>query len=765
MRDVYTKASQVVAWLGEEHPSDSGAMDFVDPNPSSNDSSTEDNARKFISLNAKLSSSFVSAKALIRRPWFSRAWIIQEAALARRLWVQCGNKTIDWERLYANLRLMNGLVDEETGEQVTFNNKHYQRMDFVNFTRRKIELDRTSARSPQNTDERFNGSSAWSQFHSAVVNARSHGASDRRDHIYALLGLVEEAVGVHLPVDYSRPYSAVFRDFTRCVIHQTGSLSALGQVDSTPSPDLESWVPDYGQTSHVDPLSSNDQPGFAASGDSKVRLIESDKIEVLGLSGILFDTIDEVAMGPNTDKDLVYTRSEMMINENADKIDPMEVVPKLAIRTIRRAFPQSKDILDQVSHTMGIPNDAKARPLDISASTERDATYTRTLNLLAKLSSGGAKEFESEQIREQVLGYFSLPLDQWRKASRARIFGPMQPSNDIYMKPALEEKWQRLARKCSPYPTENRIESAYWRTLIGNRRTIVAGNSDQPPEVWHDAYKVWNELLWEKEGMIPRLLHGRSVRSKELPTSGTTSGKSKNERHVADELQSDFRECQAELLKLRYDQRLRTSAGRATILTTIRMFPDPVASAALEHAVSNKTSVVKAKRIQANVHARNDSDLVVAPNKKPEGVEALCSGSADQVVDQVAGLVERYPDILPEEKDLLVEILYSLADEKAQTKEPTETLRAKISQAFRYDFFRVARNRKFCITKKRYMGWCPFHAKPGDRICILFGGQTPYIVRKEARGYRLLGEAYIHGAMNSEVLDMADIKIETIRLI
>ena len=91
--------------------------------------------------------------------------------------------------------------------------------------------------------------------------------------------------------------------------------------------------------------------------------------------------------------------------------------------------------------------------------------------------------------------------------------------------------------------------------------------------------------------------------------------------------------------------------------------------------------------------------------------------------------------------------------------------RAETERAFSRDLFCIARNRKFCTTKKRYIDCCPFNAKNRDRVCILFRGQIPYVARKERKGYRLLGEAYIHGVMYGEVLKMPGIKIEAIELV
>ncbi|KAL8646949.1 MAG: hypothetical protein Q9210_005843 [Variospora velana] len=253
MRDVYTKASQVIAWIGEEHPSDSSAMEFGGPKPLPEHSSEKEKLLKVMGLQAKLAGSFVSAKILIQRPWFSRAWIIQEAALAGRLQVQCGKKVIDWESLHANLRLMDGMLDG-SGAQITLNNSFYRRMEFVDFTRRMIEGRGTTNSSVLTKETPLNRSFTWQQFHSAVVNGRLYGATDERDHIYALLGLIDNSEGENIPVNYSLSYPTVFRNFVRHMIRQTDSLSVFGQVDSWPSTKLESWIPDYSRPCHVDPF-------------------------------------------------------------------------------------------------------------------------------------------------------------------------------------------------------------------------------------------------------------------------------------------------------------------------------------------------------------------------------------------------------------------------------------------------------------------------------------------------------------------------------
>jgi hypothetical protein len=41
----------------------------------------------------------------------------------------------------------------------------------------------------------------------------------------------------------------------------------------------------------------------------------------------------------------------------------------------------------------------------------------------------------------------------------------------------------------------------------------------------------------------------------------------------------------------------------------------------------------------------------------------------------------------------------------------------------------------------------------GDIVCVLLGGSVPYILRPKDDYYILIGEAYVHGIMDGEVLE------------
>ncbi|KAK4549407.1 hypothetical protein LTR36_006404 [Oleoguttula mirabilis] len=47
----------------------------------------------------------------------------------------------------------------------------------------------------------------------------------------------------------------------------------------------------------------------------------------------------------------------------------------------------------------------------------------------------------------------------------------------------------------------------------------------------------------------------------------------------------------------------------------------------------------------------------------------------------------------------------------------------------------------------RVIGLAPATAKPGDRLCFCKGAMVPLVLRKQDHGNRLIGDAYVHGAM------------------
>jgi hypothetical protein len=74
------------------------------------------------------------------------------------------------------------------------------------------------------------------------------------------------------------------------------------------------------------------------------------------------------------------------------------------------------------------------------------------------------------------------------------------------------------------------------------------------------------------------------------------------------------------------------------------------------------------------------------------------------------------------------------------------------------DSYKSCNGRKFFFTKNGYVGLGRNSIKAGDLCCILYSAVVPFILRpKGEKGqYQLVGEAYCHGLMSGEAMDMLE---------
>ncbi|KAG4439296.1 hypothetical protein IFR05_005229 [Cadophora sp. M221] len=61
-------------------------------------------------------------------------------------------------------------------------------------------------------------------------------------------------------------------------------------------------------------------------------------------------------------------------------------------------------------------------------------------------------------------------------------------------------------------------------------------------------------------------------------------------------------------------------------------------------------------------------------------------------------------------------------------------------------------HRRYFVTEKGYMGLGPQGMLPGDIVCVLFGGDTPYVLREKQGCWQFVGECYVHGIMKEEAV-------------
>lgn len=231
---------------------------------------------------------FLAFMKLIRRPWWTRTWVVQEISLAKEALVVCGDKDINWDVFATAILILNWEQNNPMDSLLSY--------DYA------LSLLKLIAKLRLTTTPMDLLDMLW-QF-------RSLRATDPRDKVHAFLGLMPENDPVHHQI---RPNYEI--DIAQCYIQAARASILLRQnldflaTERYPSSrlgsSLPSWVPDWDFTDpHVSPLplqvpqveSDSLQP-FAASGSCSTTFVPSSDgecPELLVLSGLVVDDVEEL---------------------------------------------------------------------------------------------------------------------------------------------------------------------------------------------------------------------------------------------------------------------------------------------------------------------------------------------------------------------------------------------------------------------------------------------------------------------------------------
>ncbi|KAK0725105.1 heterokaryon incompatibility protein-domain-containing protein [Lasiosphaeris hirsuta] len=61
--------------------------------------------------------------------------------------------------------------------------------------------------------------------------------------------------------------------------------------------------------------------------------------------------------------------------------------------------------------------------------------------------------------------------------------------------------------------------------------------------------------------------------------------------------------------------------------------------------------------------------------------------------------------------------------------------------------------KRLATTESGHVGMAPLRAKKGDVVCVLFGCSVPVVLRSQGASFEFIGECYLDGYMNGEILD------------
>jgi ankyrin repeat protein len=209
---IYKEAERVVIWLGEGTQESDFLMDSI-KQLQENNVKVEGDWRRSAQLwmrprtglggiNTHQNDKWTEGMELmLRRPWFQRIWILQEIANARVATIHCGKKSVS-ARTFAQVPSIIGLQPKPHTQAV---------LDIMPGLSRK--------------------ESWWGQkrnLHTLLVKFRESKATDKRDIIYALLGISLDVCqsNILLP-DYTKSLQQVIRDTTSFLLSHTDQDQSL----------------------------------------------------------------------------------------------------------------------------------------------------------------------------------------------------------------------------------------------------------------------------------------------------------------------------------------------------------------------------------------------------------------------------------------------------------------------------------------------------------------------------------------------------------
>lgn len=107
MAEVYSRATRVCVSLGEASVDSDLALNFI-----SRVVNLDDCDR--LVADRGTPQEWAALSSLMRRPWFSRRWVVQEIALAASATLYCGDAFVDWADFADAVSLFEAVESETT---------------------------------------------------------------------------------------------------------------------------------------------------------------------------------------------------------------------------------------------------------------------------------------------------------------------------------------------------------------------------------------------------------------------------------------------------------------------------------------------------------------------------------------------------------------------------------------------------------------------------------------------------------------------------
>ena len=309
MKDIYSHATFVIAWLGRAQAYSERVFDFVEELANlieNNLTQNPDAISAWIQSNTSplfANCQWMAFADLLNRSYWSRAWIVQEVALSKSAVVMYGKYGLQWNYFL----LASSIVFTHIGEitAAAFRSRN-QVMDPAEVALASFRLERlcegsSKVRVITGTARSLLPDQPQTAFYDIIRRHQLSSSTNPHDKIYAFLGLARaghtEIGGIS--VDYTISTSAIFRSMTIAHLENNRGLYILNDCYGIGRPaGFSSWTPCYEnlwkESGELRFLEYPPHIVYKAASDVDPQYELAENNETLLLRGIRIDTIKAV---------------------------------------------------------------------------------------------------------------------------------------------------------------------------------------------------------------------------------------------------------------------------------------------------------------------------------------------------------------------------------------------------------------------------------------------------------------------------------------
>lgn len=319
MKSIYTKASNVVIWLGESGEGiDVAIQQIPEILPLADDYSGAkdgfEDALKRYGIPIRGGLFWKGVEALLSKPWFSRLWTFQEAVLPKDVEIRCGSNVLSYDLMTEFMRALStdgnplSLFKDRRPSGLASNSQPPGRRTWM----RIAQCRELIAENPN----------SMLSFSMLLIYGRNLSSSNPADKIYGMLGLAKPWMQNLVSIDYGRTYQDVYIDFMKMYLIKGGESRLLNMVDGH-TEGLPTWCPNFAVYKRNISIANYLGCTFCAGHPAKksrqsvaagLQLVKSvsDDSRELALRGFLLDTISMTVKYPGGSSTIdSSTRDEM----------------------------------------------------------------------------------------------------------------------------------------------------------------------------------------------------------------------------------------------------------------------------------------------------------------------------------------------------------------------------------------------------------------------------------------------------------------------